>query len=433
MSSELFEQFRKNLAVANASDISTSYLEITKRLNKDFWDSASETEHSLQVGSYGRQTAIRDISDLDMVFELPKSVYERLSKVDGNGPSQLLQEVRKSIKERYARTEVRGDGQVVVVSFNKYVVEILPCFCESDGSYRYGDSNDGGNWDNYCWPREEIAAVNELNVRSNRNLKKAAKMLRAWKNEVGAPLSGMLIDTLTYNFFRDNKDYDSASYGGYPEMVRDLFSFFANQPEQSYWLAPGSNSRVTTKGKFQRKAKKAAAKAQEALDSDSDKTRQRLWKEIFGRQFPALVAASLSKSESYGRQTFNEEFIEDQSPVDIQYNLEIGYNVHFDGRFEARRHFMETVFPWLKIGRSLEFFVLECNVPQPFSLLWKVRNVGRLAEQKNQLRGEIVPDSGRLGKNEKTSFGGAHFVEAYVVKDGVCVARDRIDVPIEVS
>jgi hypothetical protein len=37
MSAELFEQFRKNLAVKNAEAISTSYEEITKRLNKDFY------------------------------------------------------------------------------------------------------------------------------------------------------------------------------------------------------------------------------------------------------------------------------------------------------------------------------------------------------------------------------------------------------------
>lgn len=434
MSSNLFEQFRKNLAVTNTGDISTSYAEITKRLNKDYWDSTSEVDHSLQVGSYGRHTAIRDVSDLDMVMELPQSVLDRLSKVEGNGPSQLLQEVRASIMTRYPKTSVKGDGQVVVVSFERYVVEVLPAFLQVDGSYRYGDSNDGGSWDNYCRPREEIAAVNGLNSRCNRNLKRIAKMLRAWKNSSGAPLSGMLVDTLAYNFFKSNTTYDDKSYASYPELIRDVFAFLANQPEQDYWLAPGSNSRVATTGKFQRKAKKAAAKAQEALDADTDKKKQRLWKEIFGPLFPALEVATVSKAfDTYGVQRNTEEFIEEKFPVDIRYDLEIGYDVSYSGKNEARVRFMEGVFRWLRLGRDLEFFVAECAVPPPFGLLWKVRNVGPLAEHKNQVRGQLLSDNGRMRRTEKTSFGGPHFVECYAVKDGICVARDRIDVPIELT
>ncbi|SOZ36223.1 SMODS domain-containing nucleotidyltransferase [Cupriavidus neocaledonicus] len=434
MSSTLFEQFRKNLAVANQEDISTSYAEITKRLNKDYWDSSSETANSLQVGSYGRQTAIRNVSDLDMIFELPQKVFDRVSEVQNNGPSQLLQEIRQSIKARYPNTKVNGDGQVVVVSFGKYVVEVLPAFLQMDGSYRYGDSNNGGSWNNYCLPRKEISAVNEVNKRCNRNLKRVAKMVRAWKNVHGAAMSGMLIDTLVYNFFRDNTDYDQKSYGSYPELVRDIFSFLANRPEQQYWLAPGSNSRVATKGKFQRKAKKAAAKAQEALDADNEKTKQRLWREIFGPLFPSVQTGTLSKAfESYAEASNTEQYIEDENPVDIQYELEIGYDVAYAGKHEARIKFMEKTFPWLKLGRNLEFFVVDCNVPEPYEMLWKVRNVGLLAEKKNQIRGELMRDAGRRRLTERTSFGGHHFVECYVLKDNVCVARDRIEVPIELS
>jgi hypothetical protein len=47
------------------------------------------------------------------------------------------------------------------------------------------------------------------------------------------------------------------------------------------------------------------------------------------------------------------------------------------------------------------------------------------------IRGSIVQDAGKEQRNERTDFKGEHFVEAYIVKDGICVARDKIDVPIE--
>lgn len=52
MSASLFKQFRQNIAVTNSDAISTSYGQITKRLNKDFWDIDSDSTHCLQVGSY---------------------------------------------------------------------------------------------------------------------------------------------------------------------------------------------------------------------------------------------------------------------------------------------------------------------------------------------------------------------------------------------
>jgi hypothetical protein len=289
-----------------------------------------------------------------MVFELPQSIYDRLSNVTGNGPSQLLQEVRRSILVRYPRTTINGDGQVVVIDFDKFRVEVLPAFRQADGRYRYGNTNNGGSWNNYCNPRAEIAAVNTQNTTSNRNLKHVCKMLRAWKNKHGAPMSGILIDTLVYNFFRENSTYNNKSYASYPSLVHDVFSFLANQDGQEYWLAPGSRSRVISKGKFQRKAKKAATKCQEALDTEKDTKKAKLWREVFGRRFPSLAVESVPKTfvEAH-RHADTEQFIEDLYPVDVQYDLEVECTVAYAGKEERRYRFMGAVFPWLKLGRSL--------------------------------------------------------------------------------
>jgi len=433
MSYAHFEQFRKNLAVRNEDAISTSYRSITTRLNKDYWSLESDSTHCLQVGSYGRNTAIHGISDLDMVFELPAKDLERFKNVQGNGPSQMLQEVKKCLAARYPNTKISGDGQVVVVEFIGYRVEVLPAFYDAqDNSYTYGDTSDGGSW-RKCKPRQEIAEINERNRTSNRNLKRVCKMLRSWKEAVGAPMSGMLIDTLAYRFFGQTMQYDAKSYGAYPELMRDVFAYLANLPEQDYWHAPGSGQRVATKGKFQRKAKKAAAKCQDAINEETDKKKEALWKEVFGtRFFPSLSAAKArSTMDGLGRHlSQTEEFIEDKFPLDIQYDLNIDCEVSAGGKNEGRMRWLQSVFPWVALGRSLRFYIENCNVPQPYGVLWKVRNVGTLAEQKNMIRGQIVSDKGREDLIERTDFAGAHFVECFVIKDGSCVARDRLDVPI---
>lgn len=144
MLSQSFEDFCESLKVDNTDDINKKFKSITKRLNTSFWDSESEEEHGYKVGSLGRNTAIKGVSDLDMLFVLPDDLYTQYNNYEGNGQSALLQRVKNEIKKRYPNTVVRGDGQVVVVSFSKYEVEVCPAFEESDGSYTYPDSNNGG-------------------------------------------------------------------------------------------------------------------------------------------------------------------------------------------------------------------------------------------------------------------------------------------------
>lgn len=96
---EWFSVFCSNIRVQNTGTISSRYQAITRRLNTDFWNTTSETSHSLYVGSYGRNTAIDGISDIDMVFELPSELYRQYDGYTGNGQSSLLQAVRNSIQK----------------------------------------------------------------------------------------------------------------------------------------------------------------------------------------------------------------------------------------------------------------------------------------------------------------------------------------------
>jgi len=101
--SQMFQDFLSNLKVDNADTITLRYEEITSCLNKKFRDTDSKTANSLQVGSYGRWTAIKGISDLDMLYIMPKGKWDDYK--DGK-QSQLLTDTKDAIKERYSSTEV---------------------------------------------------------------------------------------------------------------------------------------------------------------------------------------------------------------------------------------------------------------------------------------------------------------------------------------
>ena len=288
-----FHTFCDNIKVQNEATISLRYRTITKRLNTDFWSTDSETSHSLQVGSYGRNTAIHGTSDVDMIFELPWSIYEQYDKHSGNGQSALLQAVRSSVKTTYPTTKIGADGQVILIPFSDGLTyELVPGFLHRDGSYTHPDSNGGGGWKGTN-PRREIEVIRTRNRECNNNLIPLCRMMRAWKREWSVPIGGLLIDTLTYQFIIDWK-YRDKSHLYYDFMCRDFFNFMAGQSkDQEYWKAPGSGQWVYGgKGQFQYKAKRCYNIALQAIEHEAASPKQewsakQKWREIFGASFPA--------------------------------------------------------------------------------------------------------------------------------------------------
>ncbi len=422
--SEIFEEFISNLVVKNAADISGRYKRITKAINKVFWNSESEIDNSYQVGSYGRKTAINGISDLDMLFELPSEIYAQYDGRSGNGQSDLLQAVKSAIKNTYSSTDIRGDGQVVVVTFSDHVIEVCPAFLQSDGRYKYPDSNGGGKW-RFTNPKPEITEMNEFNKTTNGNLKRLAKMCRAWKNKCGVKMGGLLIDTLCYEFLKAKTNHHETTYSGYDILVRDFFEYLKNyDKDRKLWLAPGSNQKVYKKNSnFIKKAKVAYENVVEAIEKNSNVTVYTIWKKVFGYPFPYPKVA-LESSTNY---TVNEEFIEDKYPVDITNSLTINCEVTQSG---FRPQFLRVMLEKLKVNKKLKFFIQSTDVLGDYDVIWKVKNEGEIAKARNNFRGQLINDNGTHTRNENSNFAGPHFVECYLIKNGICIARDRIDVPI---
>lgn len=424
--SEIFDALLTNLKVGDTADtVASRRDEITKALNKDFRSKEGSTDHKLMVGSYGRHTAIEGVSDLDMIFILPPGI--RANYNGDTGPRRMLERVRDDLKARYSNTDIRVDQCVVRVQFksNAFKFEVQPAFQNSDGSFDYPDTV-SESW-KVTKPRAEIEATKECNDRTSTNMRHLARMARAWKNANGVNVGGLLIDTLVHRFFAQTNDYDSAGTGSFDLMVRDFFDFLKDEPDKDYYLALGSNQRVKVKARFQPKAKKAHNRCLEAIANESKASANQKWREVFGTAVP------LNATESARSFDNTEEFIEQKYPVDIQYTLAIDCAVTQNGWRPASLREVLQVKSLLLPNKELDFAVTECNVPGPYDVRWKVLNQGDEAERRNKIRGQIVRSNRATGRHERTEFRGDHLVECYVVKDGIVVARDRIDVPISAN
>lgn len=263
------------------------YKRITSRINTDYWGISSDSLHSLYVGSYGRGTATH-LSDIDMLIILPKSVYERINRTQGNVQSNLLQEVKKILQKTYSTSHVKADGQVIGINFTDGInFEIVPVFDLGDGKYTYPDTNNGGSW-RKTDPKSEIEEMNNLNKQTKGNLKNLCKMIREWKDQHNVDISGYAIDTLAYNFIKYYQ-YKDQAYTYYDWITRDFFKYLSEQKEDSFLFAPGSYNLLKIGTRFNYKSFNAYKKSLEAI-ADEEKyptIAKKEWREIYGSKFPS--------------------------------------------------------------------------------------------------------------------------------------------------
>jgi hypothetical protein len=288
----MFEEFCRALPISSTkrTSIANRTATITRRLNSDFRATLSDSSNRFYAGSYGRNTALASVSDIDVMYVLPYSIYTQYNAYANNKQSALLQAVRASLNLTYPNSAVVADGQIVKIVFTDNITyEIVPVFVNTDESYTFPDSNNGGSW-RTCKPKHEINEFARRNGDSNCNLVELGRMARAWRDTNNVNMNGMLIDTLAYQFM-GGWEHRGKSYLYYDYMTRDFFAFLGQQNRsQEYWLAPGSGSWVARTGSFELRAREAHAIA---LDAVLNLQGGQLWaaknkfRQIYGTAFPS--------------------------------------------------------------------------------------------------------------------------------------------------
>jgi len=367
-----------------------------------------------------------------MLYIMPARCWDEYKN---GGQAKLLRKTADAIIARYPKTEVYPDTLVVVVQYTNFKIEVQPVFREADGSFTYPYSKNNGSW-RTTKPQDELNATAAVNTDTNGNLRRLARMARAWKNKHGVAMNGLLVDTLCHNFIISTSDYDKTGYASCGGMMRDFLKYLSEQPKQERYAALGSGQHVKVHKRFEAKAKKGMELADKALDAGEESKANNRWRKVFGRGYPLSASSEVRKSHiaEAGYEARNtEEFIEDRFPVDIRYPMRIECEVSQGGfRTLLLRASRAAGINRLNVYKSkaLKFYITEHQIPGVFHVYWKVLNRGPMAIQKDMIRGQIETDSGSRIKKETSSFRGEHVVDCFAVKNGVVVAKDRIHVPI---
>lgn len=391
---------------------------VRKKIRRYFQDKKNGLSPKFHgQGSFMMNTIIEP---LDGEFDIDDGIYFKVEAQPLQSVSTFHQWIYEAIDGQTTQKPIDKQTCVRLIYAGQYHLD-LPIYYIIEGQTPYLAHKRKG------WiksdPREFIKWFNDK-ADTEGQLKRIVRYLKAWSDYRKGDLpSGLIFSILAANNTVFDERDDVSLYKTLLNIKSSLEeSFVCYRPTTPAYENLLEDYSKTNKdyllgqlGSFIQSAEKALG------EKTSQKDACKAWQRHFGEdRFPF---------ESYAN---TEEFIENRFSIDIRYELKIDCLVSQQGfRPHSLIEMILIRLPLLR-GKNLKFYIVDCNVPKPFQVKWKVRNVGEEAIRRDQIRGQILNDSGNHQINESSDFHGAHFVECYIIKDNICVARSRIDVPIKI-
>lgn len=286
-----FEEFHRDLSLTTlqVQDGHTKRAGVVDCLNRHYYASPSETENSFFIGSWGKNTAVRPPRDVDLYFVLPPAVYYRFQNYVGNRQSALLQEVKTVLSRTYPTTDMSADGQVVLVRFGTYAVEVVPAFLLQNNHYFICHTNDGGSYKETN-PWAEASHIETIDAANNHNLRPLIRMLKAWQFNCSVPLKSFQIELLAAAFIQQSP-WRNNDFFWFDWIIRDFFAYLYHAAD-TYITIPGTSERIFLGNEWQSRAATAHGRALKACDYERDNlilSAGEEWQKIFGFQIPRTV------------------------------------------------------------------------------------------------------------------------------------------------
>lgn len=104
----------------------------------------------------------------------------------------------------------------------------------------------------------------------------------------------------------------------------------------------------------------------------------------------------------------------------LQKSFQVSVRCDVYGQTKTKKLYSLEVGKSVPKRRKLKFTAIT-NTPKPYEVKWQVVNTG--TEAKDDLRGEFYDSNSPNERWEDSKFRGTHWVEAFVIKNNVCVAR----------
>lgn len=166
-------------------------------------------------GSYSRDTAIRPIDDVDVIFEISVAQWNRQSLfLVYPPPDQVLESFANAIRYRYPVSSVFGQRRSVRLSLYHLDIDVVPAIPDRTRPLFISiPDRDASRWI-VSAPRKHQAVAAEVNAAREGRFKPLVKLLKYWNGNLPETIRArsFAIETLATRLFR-TVSFDSLQAG----------------------------------------------------------------------------------------------------------------------------------------------------------------------------------------------------------------------------
>lgn len=393
-------------------------------------------------GSFAHKTIIRPYSGNDFDAD----VLVPLDEQNDWEPRHYTEALHKALQSsaRYRDKAVLGKRCVKLDYAADFHIDLVPFVTRDDGStyITHRTRNEFIRQD----PVAYTAWFEDNNRTTHGHLVRVVRLMKYLRDRSSVQVPSVVLSALLADrvrSFAGVDDYDNVATT-LTSLVKALHEYIdpmVTPPWVDDRIGQNLADRLTQSGfeNLQSQLKTWSKLMSEALDADADESVEK-WRKLFGESFGSTTrkasegGALTASASSYYEKVPAPGEQDLQKDHGIRVSLDPTHRVRVVGRMSPNRKGIGRYRPLggsgnhVPLGRSLRFTIEDCTVEKPFDVYWKVRNAGEEAARRRLFRGEIR----KLGEqiSETSNFSGEHWVEAWIVKEGVAVARDIQDVTI---
>lgn len=237
------------------------------------------------IGSYSRNTILRQERDIDIMVSLSPAKYWETYKTNSAGLVYLVRNALKGSSD-YAKSEVTSSGAAVVMEMSVFNVDVVPVFPRKDGGYLV--ANGHGTW-NATNPNVHANLVEEHN-KQDQLLKPLVKVMKYWNSGNDGLLESFHLEMMVEQMWR------GVSIGSYPHGVKETLRVLTTYLPNTFsdpWAAGGridgylsaeSRNKVLDHA---RKDAASSATAEELRNRGDDEAAFDYWQAVYRHGFPA--------------------------------------------------------------------------------------------------------------------------------------------------
>ncbi|GAC58504.1 Hypothetical protein GOHSU_41_00430 [Gordonia hirsuta DSM 44140 = NBRC 16056] len=394
-------------------------------------------------GSFAHRTIIKPLygNDFDADVLIP------MSEQDEWEPKRYTVELKKALDAvpRYAEKTELGKRCVTIQFANDFHIDVVPFIERADGNtyITHRTRNEFIRQD----PTALTDWLNEQNSTTNGHLVRTIRLVK-WlrdRSSIDCPsvvLAALLAGQVEGSTSLDGYGNVATTFTALLEDLRDYLELHSAPPWVDDRIGQNLADRLTQTGfnNLKSQLKRWARLARKALDADASESIDK-WRKLLGDSFGASNVNSaqvLSASVASATPTYEHQMVPGEMTITEQFGFPEQRSVTDAFRIVARMsptkkghgryRPLSANGNLVPIGRSLRFEIDGCTVQEPYDVYWKVRNAGPEAARRKAFRGEIIKRGKQI--EETSNFPGAHWVQAWIVKDEVAVATATHDVII---